>query len=112
MAQSPEDPPAIGFDESAEIHPDDVVWLTLDDGSLQSLVLLAEVELEGTSYGVVATRDQLDADLDGDMMVVALVAGPHGRHAAPVEDDAVVASLQRALRDLIDLSAEDEIAEA
>lgn len=95
-------PPLDAFDEAPELAAEDLAYAAQEDGTVEELVVLAEVEHDGAIYGVLATHDQL-TEGEGDLLVARLEDVDGRRTCFPVLDDATLDVVQAALSDLLDL---------
>jgi len=106
MAKPPAELEALGFNESEDLEAEDTALFEAEDGTVQELIVLVEIEHEGRAYAVLATRDQLENELDGELMVALLVDERGARRCRPVDDEGALAAIKAALGDLIELSDE------
>jgi hypothetical protein len=106
MPKPPAELEDLGFNESEDLDAEDTALFEADDGSVQELIVLVEIEHNGRAYAVLATREQLAEELDGELMVAELVDERGARRCRPVSDDGALAAVRAALGDLIELSDE------
>lgn len=94
----------LGFDELPTFEADDIVVLDGPDGAPRELVLLAVVGYQSREYAVLAVRADLEADVDGDLIVARYDADAEGAaRFSNVDDAAELEGVRGVLGDLIDV---------
>jgi len=88
----------IGFDESEGLGDAERIKIQFDDGDVVEAIVMAEVEIEGTTYVVLSPSDELEAQ-EGDLLITQI--DPDGETLSAVQDEATIQKGAEALADIL-----------